>query len=191
VTDVEHTAEFTTDPFLAMRGAFGLTARAARTAFYNAHEVLDSTDPASAFAGVNDLGRTRFRSYFFTASGPLDDPEDAIDVFLNGRAVAPAVALSGRGTLASGHPALADLRAWAAGLRDDALLSASKPEGFPWGCCRAPTAAARPRIAGSSCCPPCACSARRWTGRTRASRRAPWAASGGSRSSSGRGRASA
>ncbi|HEX5012261.1 MAG TPA: hypothetical protein VFY71_17875, partial [Planctomycetota bacterium] len=131
ITDVEHTAEFTTDPYIALRGAFGLTARAARTAFYNAHEVLDSADPDSAFAGVNDLGRTRFRSYYFTASGPSDDPALAVDVFLNGRAVSPALNLSGRGTLSAGHPALADLRAWASGVRDDALLSGPKPEGFP------------------------------------------------------------
>jgi hypothetical protein len=131
LTDVEHTAEYTTDPFLAARSVFGLTARAARTAFYNAHEVLDTADPDSAWAAVNSLGRTRFRSYWFTATGPSDDVDNALDTFLNGRAVSPAVALAGRGTLAPNHPALADLRAWAAGWRDDALVSAGKPEGFP------------------------------------------------------------
>jgi len=131
MADVEHTAEYGTDPFLAARAAFGLSARAARTALANAHEVLDSDDPDSAFAAVNSLGRMRFKSYSFTADGPSEAPAVAIDVMLNGRATVPALALAGRGTLDSGHGALADPRAWAAGWRDDALSSAGKPEGFP------------------------------------------------------------
>ncbi len=131
ITDVEHSAEFTTDPFLAARAAFGLTARAALTAVANAREVLDADDPDSAFAGVNSLGRTRFRSFHFTADGPSDNPNLAIDTLLNGRALVPAMALAGRGTISAGHGALADPRAWAAGWRDDALLSSGKPEGFP------------------------------------------------------------
>jgi hypothetical protein len=131
IVDVEHAAEFTTNPFQAARGAFGLTARAARLAFFNAREILDAEDPASAFVGVNSAGRARFRSSWFTAAGPDDDPENALDIFLNGRALAPSLALAGRGTLASGHAALADLRMLAAGWRDDALLAAGKPAGFP------------------------------------------------------------
>ncbi len=131
IYDVEHTAEFTTDPFLMARGVFGLPARAARLAFFNAREILDSDDPASALAGTNSAGRTRFRSYWFNADGPDDDPDHALDLFLNGRAVAPALALAGRGALSPSHAALADLRAWATGWRDDALVSAGKPGGFP------------------------------------------------------------
>jgi hypothetical protein len=131
VFDVEHTAEFTTNPFLATRGAFGLTARAGRLAFFNAREILDAEDPASAFVGVNSAGRARFRGYWYTAAGPDDDPDHALDVFLNGRALAPALALAGRGAPSSGHAALADLRTLATGWRDDALVSAGKPAGFP------------------------------------------------------------
>ncbi|MBM3985937.1 MAG: hypothetical protein FJ296_09655, partial [Planctomycetes bacterium] len=107
IADVEHTAEFASNPFLVARATFGLTARAARLAFFNAREILDADDPASAFVGVNSAGRARFRSYWYTDAGPDDDPEHALDIFLNGRALAPAVGLAGRGTLAGSHAALA------------------------------------------------------------------------------------
>src|SRR5262249_38049277 len=85
LNDVEHSAEFVTDPFLAMRAAFGFTARAARTAIANARHLHEADDPAAAFLGTNDAGHERYPSYEFNASGPSDDPAFAIDTFLNGR----------------------------------------------------------------------------------------------------------
>jgi hypothetical protein len=135
LADVEHTSEYGADPLLATRGVFGDTAASALLGGVNGRHVLAATDAATDFAAVNGAGRTRFRSYWFTTDGPDSDPGHALDVFLNGRALAPAVALAGRGSLGSSHALVADLRAWATGWRDDALLSpgaaSGKPLGFP------------------------------------------------------------
>jgi hypothetical protein len=131
LTDVEHSAEYITNPFLAARGAFGLTARAARAAFANAAELHDKADPASAFLGLNDAGRWRMRSFFFNAAGPSEDEAYAVDPLLNGRATIPATALTARGLLSSKSAPVAALGDWAEGWRDDALVSAGKPKGFP------------------------------------------------------------
>jgi len=135
IADVEHTSEYAANPLFVSRAIFGDTARTALMSGLNGRHVLGTIDPAAAFAGVNNAGRTRFKSWWYTTLGPSADTNVAMDIFLNGRALAPAVALAGRGSLGSSHALVTDLRAWAAGWRDDALLSPGaalgKPLGFP------------------------------------------------------------
>ncbi len=135
MVDVEHAGEFATDPFRADRGVFGWTARSLQLGFRNGRHILDQAEPENAFAGVNLDGRTHFKSFWYTANGPDDNPAKALDVFLNGRATFPALSVAAMLRLPTNHVLLADLRAWARGWRDDALLAPGaafgKPLGFP------------------------------------------------------------
>jgi hypothetical protein len=135
MADVEHTGEYATDPFITAYTIFGSTARTAALGGTNGRHLLQPLDPDEAFAGTTATGRTHMRSFHYTTEGPSDEPSVAVDVFLNGRALIPALTLAQRGSLGTAHPLVTDQRAWAAGWRDDALLApgaaGGKPLGFP------------------------------------------------------------
>ncbi len=135
MADVEHTGEYTADPLLASRPVFGDTARTVLMSGLNGRHVLGAVDPDADFAGVNNAGRTRFKSFHYTTLGPSAVANNALDIFLNGRGTVPALTLASRGSLGPSHPLVTDLRAWATGWRDDALLTPGaafgKPLGFP------------------------------------------------------------
>ncbi|MHC5210513.1 MAG: hypothetical protein ACYTG2_07340, partial [Planctomycetota bacterium] len=133
LSDVEHTGEYTTNMFFALRGLYGYSARAIQTGFGVARHILSADDPGAAWAALTDspFFRLHFKASWFTADGPSALPEHAGDIPLNGRATFPAVSVAGHQPLATDHPLLADLRAWAAAWRDDALdTSGGKPKGY-------------------------------------------------------------
>ena len=129
LADVEHTGEYTSNTFQALRADFGYTARAVETALgVGAH--LKSASPP-AWAGMTSMGRLHFKTYEFTAAGPGSVSGTAFDVPLDGRATYPMVATAGRGALGATHPLLSDMTQWANAWRDDALdTSGGKPKGF-------------------------------------------------------------
>lgn len=132
ITDVEHTAEFTTYPLvtgLALKpGDPDLLQRCLDVARHIAAPQGDET----AWTILDGQGRRRFQSYLFNAYGPGDplSPEFApypYDVPLNARALVPALSFLGQ----YGNPTLEQhlfdwLRAW----RHDAL---APPSGVPLG----------------------------------------------------------
>ena len=131
MTDVQHSGEYTSNTFQALRADFGYTARALETALGVGALLKSAPAPAVPWTGTTLVGRLHFKSYKFTAAGPSTASGDAFDIPLDGRATYPAVAAAGRGVLAATHPLLGDLGQWAAGWRDDALATTGgKPKGF-------------------------------------------------------------
>ena len=131
LTDVEHTGEYTSNTFQALRADWGYTARAVETALGVGAHLKSASPPSSAWAGMTSMGRLHFKTYEFTASGPGSVSGTAFDVPLDGRATFPMVATAGRGALSATHPLLADLAQWANAWRDDALdATGGKPKGF-------------------------------------------------------------
>jgi hypothetical protein len=133
LSDVEHTGEYTNNTFMALRGTYGYTARAIQTGFQIGRHILSADEPAAAWAAPTDAPflRLHFKSSWFTADGPSTLPEHAGDIPLVGRATYPALSVAGHQPLDAGHPLLADLRAWAAAWRDDALdTTGGKPKGY-------------------------------------------------------------
>ncbi len=131
MTDVEHSGEYTTDPYITASAIHGHTACCAETALGVAKHILYSTNPTKAFAGPTSLGRLHFKSYYFTTNGPDSDPEHQIDILLNGRAVYPATATCFEAPLDPSHPMIADLTSWAEAWRDDAAdTTGGKPAGW-------------------------------------------------------------
>ncbi len=133
-SDVEHSAEFTTDPWLLQRGLYGHSATMVETALDITRHLKSSTAPAASFAALTTAGRLHFRNYVFNVDGAVSDPATAFDIPLDGRAMLPGILTGFHAPFASTHPLNADLRAWAAGWRDDALdissLASGKPSGF-------------------------------------------------------------
>ncbi|MGQ0552224.1 MAG: hypothetical protein ACT4PU_03300 [Planctomycetota bacterium] len=134
ITDVEHSSEYTTNPFLVLRGVQGHTPRAARTGFAVGRHLIDGAG-SPPFAAPTNLGRWHYQSHWFTTNGPGPAPSGpALDVLLNGRSMSPALSTSLHSPLPPSHPLRADLRTWAQAWRDDALetgaLAAGKPLGF-------------------------------------------------------------
>ena len=131
LADVEHTGEYTSNTFQALRADFGYTARAVETALGVGAHLKSASPPSAAWAGMTTMGRLHFKTYEFTASGPGGISGTAFDIPLVGRATFPMVATAGRGALGATHPLLADLSQWAGAWRDDALdTSGGKPKGF-------------------------------------------------------------
>jgi hypothetical protein len=131
LTDVQHSGEFTTNPYMVIRGVFGLTPRAVTTGLGVTRHLLDAGDPSAAWAAPTTLGRLHFKSTWFTADGPDEEPAHALDIPLNGRATFPGVGVGVLAPLAASHPLLADLGQLAAAWRDDALdTTGGKPKGF-------------------------------------------------------------
>lgn len=130
-TDVEHSAEYTTNTWLAERGLYGLTPRMAQDGLDVVRHLLRDDDPSKAFCGTNAKGRLHFRSYVFTADGPSDASKYALDVLLDGRATTPGVGLGDHAVLPSTHRSHVDLRRLADAFRADAEDgSGGKPEGW-------------------------------------------------------------
>ncbi|HTE05994.1 MAG TPA: hypothetical protein VK824_07350, partial [Planctomycetota bacterium] len=134
LTDVEHTAEFTTDPWLLLRGTYGHTAGAVEAALDASRHLKNAAAPAAAFAGISSAGRLHFRNTWFNASTVSTNTATAWDTLLQGRAMLPGVLTAFHAPFAAGHPLIADLGAWASAWRDDALdtssLASGKPAGF-------------------------------------------------------------
>ena len=131
LTDVEHSAEYTTNTWLALDAAYGHAPRADELALAVAAHLLDAQSPASAFAAPTSLGRLHFRSWYFTNDGPTENRAVQQDILLNGRSMYPGVATALRAPLPPSHPLLADLFGWARAWRDDALdTTGGKPYGW-------------------------------------------------------------
>lgn len=133
VTDTQHAAEFTTNPFLVHRSLFGTTPTSFDVALGATANLRDTEDPASAFMQPTNVGRVHFRSWAFAADGVSDNPDQAVDALINGRAVVPGVLSSARDSVAPTHPMVLDLLDWARALRDDALDVSSLANGKPLG----------------------------------------------------------
>lgn len=130
-TDAQHNAEFTTNPWLVQRVLSGFAPRTLQTALGVMGHLRDEDDPATAFAGLSNLGRLHFRSYVYTAAGPSDDPDFALDRLHTGRTLVPGLGVAYGTELADDHPMLADLGLWAEALRLDALdTNQGKPLGW-------------------------------------------------------------
>ena len=131
LSDVEHTAEYTTNAWLATQAAFGHTARAFDVGMGVAEHIRWTQDPTLAFAAPTTLGRLHFRSDYFTTAGPDTSGTWDDDLLLNGRAMLPAVAEAGRGLLPDWHPMVEDLGDWAlAWIQDSFDTSNGKPSGW-------------------------------------------------------------
>ncbi|GEM_PF-5057291 len=131
LTDVEHSAEYTTNTWLTLQAIFGHTAMAFDVGLGVAEHLLYAQNPSLAFAGSSNLGRLHFKSYHFTANGPDTSTTNAHDILLNGRAMSPAVGELGRQLLAESHPMVNDLTDWAGAWRDDAAdTTGGKPAGW-------------------------------------------------------------
>lgn len=131
LTDVEHSAEYTTNTWSALASAFGQTATGARLALEVTEHLRSTADPSQAWAAPTALGRLHLRGYSFNTDGPNEAPQYAWDTLLNGRALLPGWGTSRRGLLAVDHPLVTDLGDWARAWRDDALTpGAAKPEGW-------------------------------------------------------------
>lgn len=132
ITDVEHTAEFTTYPLvtgLALKpGDPDLLQRCLDVA----RHVAAPEGTEAAWTILDGQGRRRFQSYLFNANGPGDplSPDFApyqCDVPLNGRALVPALSFLGQ----YGNPTLEQhLFDWLRSWRHDALAPTS---GVPLG----------------------------------------------------------
>jgi hypothetical protein len=134
LTDVEHSAELTTNPWIIARGLFGHSATAGELALDVTRHLKNAAAPAGGFAAPTTAGRLHFRNSVFNASAVSTDASTAWDIPLDGRAMLPGIMTGFHAPLAPSHPLLADLRAWAEGWRDDALdtssLASGKPAGF-------------------------------------------------------------
>jgi hypothetical protein len=131
MTDVEHSGEYTTNPYIASRHLFGHVAQNGETALGVAEHLAYTAQPAKAFAGLTNLGRLHFKSYYFTTEGPSTDPSRQIDILLNGRALYPAVAAGLHGALDDSQIMISDLADWAKAWRDDAQeTTGGKPAGW-------------------------------------------------------------
>lgn len=130
LTDVEHAAEFTTNPWLATRLAFGRTPRAFRTAL----GVAQHLQGGASLAAPTQLGRLHFKSAWFSLTGPSTEPDKQFDWLLDGRQMLPATVELRSAPLQASHPLVTGLLAWAAAWRDDALdttaIVSGKPVGF-------------------------------------------------------------
>jgi hypothetical protein len=131
MTDVEHSAEYTTNTYLSTLAAYGLTATAGEIGLGVAERLLYAQDPGVAFADDNSLARTHFKSFVFTANGHNGGMGEEYDTLLNGRAMYPGVGTARRAPLPDSHPMVADLMSWADGWLADALdTTGGKPEGW-------------------------------------------------------------
>jgi hypothetical protein len=131
LTDVQHSAEFTTNSWMTTQALFGHTARAFDIGLGVAEHIRYAQDPALAFAAPTALGRLHFKSHFLWTFGPDTSGTKADDILLNGRSMLPAVGEIHRRLLPGNHPMVADLSSWAAAWRDDAFDTAGgKPAGW-------------------------------------------------------------
>jgi len=133
MTDVEHSAEYTANPFLVTRGVWGHVPRTLRIGLGVAEHLRNADDPGAAWTGITALGRRHFKSYYFTANAISDDETFDQEIQLNGRAVVPSLAAWDHARLAPSHPLQQDLLEWARGWRDDALESPAAANGKPKG----------------------------------------------------------
>jgi hypothetical protein len=131
IVDVEHSAEYTTNTGITHRAAFGHSGRLNQVGLGVAEHLLYAQDPASAFAGVSNLGRVHFKSFWFTEAGPDAEPDHAHDVLLNGRALHPALGQAFHAPLPETHPLVADLISYADAWLADAMdTTGGKPVGL-------------------------------------------------------------
>lgn len=133
ITDVEHTAEFTTYPLLTSLLLRAGDPHALQACLDVAKHLRYATSPTKAWCADDAMAHLRFRSYWFNTDGPADTGlpqylDKDRDVPLCGRAIVPLHLFVAH----SPQPAIdADLSSWAAGWLELAMHpQGTRPDGL-------------------------------------------------------------